>query len=159
MKKQYKIIVNLIKKYKNNEDCIDVGTKELAPTEDSIKRVEQVLKIKLPKSYLWFLKNYGYIIIFGEELFSISNKIEDIDLTTSDIEYNYFWYKNKSFIGNNEIPIFDDEFGKLYVMDTLKMDNYGEYPIYSRYNETGEEKVFYANNFLSFLEKQLKDCE
>ena len=50
MKKQYKIIVNLIKKYKNNEDCIDVGTKELAPTEDSIKRVEQVLKIKLPKS-------------------------------------------------------------------------------------------------------------
>jgi len=43
-------------------------------------------------------------------------------------------------------------------MDTSEVDNKGEYPIYRKFNENGEDKIYYADNFLEFLEKQLKDC-
>jgi len=52
---QYKKIIKLIEVIENNKDCIDVGTAELAPTPNSIARIEKSIKIKLPKSYMWFL--------------------------------------------------------------------------------------------------------
>ena len=153
---QYKKIIKLIEVIENNKDCIDVGTAELAPTPNSIARIEKSIKIKLPKSYLWFLENYGYIIIFGQELYIIWNEVDIV--AVSNIESNYFMDKKNSVIFDYEIPIFTDEFGQLYIMDTSEVDNKGEYPIYRKFNENGEDKIYYADNFLEFLEKQLKDC-
>jgi len=161
MEKQYKRVISLLNKYRDNNNCIDVGTKELAPTQNSINRVEKSLKVQLPKSYLWFLKNYGYINIFGEEVFYISNSIDVSKIASADIVWNYFIYREDLSIKSYEIIFFKDEFGAIYFMDSSKMDKNGEYSIYTKFdvNGAGEDRFFYANNFLEFLEKQLKDCE
>ena len=165
MEKQYsrinKLVESITEKENQYEDedekCLDIGTFEFSPTLSSILRVEKSLKVKLPKSYLWFLENYGYISLFSQEVFYISND-KDVDkVPSADIEWNYFLYKEDSFIKDYEIPIFNDEFGQLYLMDSSKIDEDKEYPIYCKFTQNGEDKVYYAKNFLNFLEKQFKD--
>lgn len=62
----------LLNKYKEIENFIEENISEGMVTggieESRIKEVEESLDIILPYSYKWFLKKYGYLILFGEEI-------------------------------------------------------------------------------------------
>lgn len=117
-----------------------------------IEKIEINLGIKLPSDYLWFLNKYKFVSIFNNEIFNIYPQANNNYI--GDIFYQYYLDLENKLININELPIFEDEFGQIYI---LKYVN--DWKVYIKYSETGEDEKVYSENFLGFLENQLEDCE
>ena len=68
---EYKDEIIKIIKEKESYSKYSIGV-----SDDKIVQIEEILKVKLPESYKWFLKNYGQILIMGVEIYGVlENKI------------------------------------------------------------------------------------
>lgn len=146
----FEILKQLITKHSSYG--IELGTSDNSPSDEWIHMAESTLKIKLPQSYIWFLKNYGGGEIAGDEIFSIYQLPFDESLG-GDLVFQRNNIFNTGAISESEIPIMCTDFGELYVFDSLQADSTGEFPIYLK---LGESRKLFANNFATFLEMKIK---
>lgn len=132
--------------------CVSFGTAENAPAEEWVKKAEERLRKPLPKSYKWFLNNYGGGEIYGEEIYSIYEK----DFETAfggDIICQYLLHQRSGSLQVDEVPLSENDFGELYYLKTSEPDRDGEYPVFVRRGRTRER---YAANFAEFLKKRIE---
>ena len=142
---KYDEIKKIIEEAEYGVDFADFGN---GVSEEWISKAEERLGFELPKTYKWWLKNYGGGEIYGEEIFSIYE--EDFDTVVGgDIVYMYELNKRNGNYPPNMLVIseYDDE---VFYFDLTQKEN--EYPIYSL-----NSKDIYANDFIEFLKKRITE--
>ncbi len=148
----YDEVAKLIKK--NNGVTVDFGASdcELVPSQARVDETEKVLQVKLPPSFLWFLKNYGGGTVFGDDIYSISKVYSERDMF--DVASRTISDRKDGFINDDEIAICNTDFGEQFVMDTSKRTNDGEYPIIRK---MGEVRTQIADSFVDFLGQYISE--
>lgn len=145
--------IELKKLIETNQDSINFGSPESAPSDYWVKKAEDCLGLKFTDSYKWFLLQYGGGDINGVEIFSLycMNFEEAIG---GDIVYNYLIDLNKGFHIKNELVVSRTDFGEEFFFNyELATDN--ECPIFRRIG-FGESHL-YANDFYEFLYKMINE--
>jgi hypothetical protein len=136
----------IIKIIADNDDHVDFADFGDGVTEEWIQRAEGRLKIKLPESYKWWLKNYSGGEVFGEEIFSIYGM--DFDTVVGgDIVYMHELNMNKDVFSDNMLVICESNDAVFY-FDLSKPSEDDEYPIYEFHT-----KQLYARDFVEFLKR------
>ena len=127
---------------------VDFGTSdsEIVPPQKRIEETEQRLGVKLPPSYIWFLKTYGVGTIFGDDIYAISRSFSDQDMF--DVASKTIADRNQGFLNDNEIAICTTDFGEQFVMDTSTKSEDGEYPVVRK---MGDVRTQVADSFVGFL--------
>lgn len=121
-------------------------------TDDWIKKAEKKLGIKLPPTYVWWLKNYGGGEINGEEIYSIY-EIEDFQ-GGGDITYMRDVNLENEAGNANQLFISEPGQGESYYFCLNKQGEDGEMPVFV-YDYANNAHSFYAGTFLEFLKKRL----
>ena len=137
---EYKDEIIKIIKEKESYSKYSIGV-----SDDKIVQIEEILKVKLPESYKWFLKNYGQILIMGVEIYGVlENKILSCVKVTED--YRKFGLPNKFVVVEN-----CDEW--VYCIDTSNIE-YGECRVvdWDRIDGIGIEEY---ESFLKFFYERL----
>ncbi len=117
-------------------------------TDDWITKTEQRLKITLPDSYKWWLKNYGDGEIHGDVIFSVYGHYFDM-LLKRDLVYMHEINLKHAYYPSNFMIIC--ETGKeVFGFDVSELDHNNEYPVYEV-----NKRELYADNFLEFLKKRI----
>ncbi|WP_423800806.1 SMI1/KNR4 family protein [Neobacillus sp. SAB-20_R2A] len=119
-------------------------------SEQWIMKAEERLGFQLPKSYKWWLRNYGGGEIYGEEIFSIYE--QDFDTVVGgDIVYHYeLNIKNKNYSNDKVVICETDE--NVFYFDLNKRKDENELPIYSL-----NDNKKYADDFIEFLKKRISE--
>ena len=138
----------------NNGASIEFGTEENAPSDTWIERAECDLGVKLPPSYIWFLKNYGGGEIHGDEIFSIY-EIPFDEASGGDVVFQTISDRRNEFIKESEVLICSTDFGEQFVMDVSRRNEKGEYPIVRK---VGNHRKDFANSFADFIVKFVGDA-
>ena len=134
----------------NARDIVDFAPYGEGSSEEWIKKAEERLKIHLPKSYKWWLMNYGGGEIAGDEIYSIYEM--DFDTVDGgDIVYMYELNKKLYQYPDNILVICEAE-DEIFYFDTSKNFIDNEYPVFEFYS-----KEMYANDFFDFLEKRIAE--
>lgn len=122
---EYKDEIIKIIKEKESYSKYSIGV-----SDDKIVQIEEILKVKLPESYKWFLKNYGQILIMGVEIYGVlENKILSCVKVTED--YRKFGLPNKFVVVENCdegvycIDTSNIEYGECRVVDWDRIDGIG----------------------------------
>ncbi|WP_166000883.1 SMI1/KNR4 family protein [Bacillus sp. Cs-700] len=118
--------------------------------ERQITYVQDKLDRKLPKSYQWFLKNYGSGGVFGVDIVGIAkNNIASVIRETKR-------YQTLG-MGKNLVVVEDqDEYA--YCLDTSIMEN-GECPVIAWNRSGGLDDYYTASNFYEFLSERLMQAK
>lgn len=157
----YKKAVELIEKNKHIADV-----KQFPQSEIDIKKAEDILSIKFPKSYKDFLRRYGIFIsdiayVYGFKNVSFDNYIHSniICRTLDERQINQDPCFPLSFV-----PIYDLGNGELFCLDTSKFDAEGECPIvcWSFGNIDSIDDDFgrdFGEFFLNMIQRGLKEQE
>lgn len=135
-----------------SSDGVEFG-KGLGPSAQRILETEKTIRTKLPPSYLWFLGKYSGGYIFGDEIYSIYESFSEF-VPSGDISYQSLRSHKAGILNEKEIPIMENDYGQTYFMQTLYVDESGEYPIYVKHGKLTER---YADNFAEFLMKQISE--
>ncbi|MED3910561.1 SMI1/KNR4 family protein [Peribacillus simplex] len=115
-------------------------------SDEKVKETEIKLKVPLPESYKWFLRNYGYGGIFGVEIIGYGlTGPAVVDATKGHQKYY-------DLIGGLVVIEDIDEFA--YCLDTNKMKD-GECPVIMWDNQEGYGRTL-ADNFLDYLIERLE---
>ncbi|GGE62135.1 SMI1/KNR4 family protein [Priestia taiwanensis] len=134
-------IINIIKTYQKERDFMG------GVQESTIQYAEQVLNVKFPESYRWFVGNYGSGGLIGIEIYGC----EEIGVDSSVI------YQTRRYREDYKFPlnyiILNDIDGKVTCLDVDEMDS-GECPIVFLDRHT---KYRYEYNHENFYEYFL-DC-
>ncbi len=144
---KYEIIRKLIEE---NLDKVEFGEFGKGVSDEWVKKAEIRLNMSLPKSYIWWLKNYSGGEINGEEIFSIY-EIDFDEVVGGDIVYINELNRRNGISNTKQLVIQENDQGESYYFDLSHLDNNGEYPIFS-----DMDKKKYADNFLDFIEKKIK---
>ncbi len=145
-------IKELEKLINENPDLVDFGTSENAVEQNWFDKAEKVLGVKLPESYVWFLKNYSGGEIGGEEVYSIYGmNFEEVN--GGDIVYQHLINKKSGLTKDNEIVIMETDLDEIFLFAVDEMEK-GEYPIYLRL--PSGKKEHYATDMCEFLIKRIK---
>ena len=88
---------NVIKAIESHADIINFGSTSDAVDDHWITKSEDYLGVKLPESYLWFLKNYSGGEIAGEEIYSIYG-MEFENINGGDIVFQHITNKRNNLI-------------------------------------------------------------
>lgn len=153
MKPTYDEIRHLIGK----SEHVDFGTSENAPSDEWIARAEKRLGIPLSPSYKWWLKNYGGGEIGGAEIYSIYEM--DFD-TVSGGDIVYMAILNERDFGikpSEKLFICEPNPEEAFYFLPGEADSEGEYPV-RRYDRVNEVEEPYAEKFLEFLMKFIRDA-
>lgn len=118
--------------------------------EHQIQGVQRELKVVLPNSYQWFLKNYGSGGIFGVDVLGVAkSNIHSVVIETERFRK----------LGLDESLIVIENIGEyVYCLKTDRMEN-GECPVVVWDREVGIDRTEEANNFYDFLLKRLIDAK
>lgn len=140
----------------NIGDAVELGNAncDLNPSEKRIEETEKILGVKLPESYIWFVKNYGGGEVYGEEIYSIYPELSE--QSVGDISYQTKWFREKSLVGSSDVVICSNDFGETFFFDTSKGNDKGEYPVYVK---AGTSQKKYADSFAEFLYKRILEPE
>lgn len=138
----------------NQGKCIEFGTHENAPSDDWIERAESHIGCIFPPSYVWFLKNYGGGTVHGDEIFSIYEMPFD-EVVGGDIVFQTITDRRKNLIKNSDILICSTDFGEQFLMDTIRKNQNGEYPIVKK---TGNTRQDFSPDFGEFIVKLVGDA-
>ncbi|BBW98608.1 SMI1/KNR4 family protein [Geobacillus icigianus] len=118
--------------------------------ESEIKRIQNELGVMLPKSYQWFLMNYGSGGMFGIDILGIGKS----NLASVVIET-----KRYRELGLDRHLVVIENCGEyVYCLDTRKMEN-NECPVIAWDRQQGIDEMFEANNFFEFLWERLADAK
>tara|TARA_B100000989_G_scaffold223398_1_gene170909 strand:+ start:175 stop:729 length:555 start_codon:yes stop_codon:yes gene_type:complete len=104
-------------------------------SEDFIKDSEKMLNLKVPTTYLLFLKRYGCYGFFGRDFFGIvpclfKEKKGYEDLVSLYDAFNITLEKRQqSQLPNKYIIVGNPGYGPLDAIDTSKPDEHGECPV------------------------------
>lgn len=127
--------------------------------EQVIQDVENLLKMKFPKSYRDFLKRYGMLLIGAKSVFGLDNieiydKYRDENMvcnTLDERKFNYDVPFPLSFVS-----VYNLGDGEKFCLDTAKMNEEGECPIVGWYfgrieslkDDVGEDFGDFLLNFV-----------
>jgi antitoxin YobK len=128
---------------------IDTGLFTGGIKESLIKEIEKELQVTLPKSYKWFLCNYGSGGIFGVDIIGVGKLNQNIVVTDTK--------KARDLGLDKDLVIIEDCDEFMYCLDTSELSN-GECPVVSWDNHSGYDSVE-ANNFYEFLLERLTDAK
>lgn len=145
--KSFEKTINIIESNRHIVDFREFGD---GISEEWIRKAETALKIKLPPSYIWWLKNYGGGEILGEEIFSIYEMDFD-EVVGGDVVRMSKIYREKGFDQNCIIISVTDR-GEVFYLDGNKIDVDMEYPVYLNVTNS-----LYAENFILFLERRINE--
>jgi len=138
----------IIKIISNAGEDVDFAQFGEGISDEWIDLAEKRLNVKLPNSYVWWLKNYNGGEIFGEEVYSIYG-IDFDDVVGGDIVYiNELSRKDDNEF--NDKLIISEPNDELFYFDLTQGLVDGEYPVYEYYT-----KVKYADCFLGFLKRRI----
>ena len=140
---RYDEIREIITENAENVDFADFGN---GVSGEWIQKAEKRLKIKLPESYKWWLKNYSGGEVYGEEIFSIYEM--DFDAVVGgDIVYMHELNMREGLFDDNMLVICELSDAVFY-FDMSKPGEDDEYPVYEFHT-----KQLYARDFIEFLKK------
>lgn len=141
----YKKIIDLIESNRSIAEFADFGD---GVSPEWITAAEINIGYPLPRSYKWWLENYGGGEIGGEEIFSIYAEHPD-DVVGGDIVY---MYKLAIKDGSNPqfIPLCHSDIDGLFAFHASNNVEDNEYSVFSLASGTK-----YAENFLEFIEKRI----
>lgn len=138
-----KDIIKIIK-----EDTSDSSMFTGGVDTDKIYYIENELDVKLPNSYKWFLKTFGYGFIYGIEILGYGKFTPPL-VVTKTLDYR------KYGLPNEYVVIEDcDEF--IYCLDTSKMEN-NECPVISW--DMQDLILFEEKNFIRFFFRELLNMQ
>jgi len=153
VKLNYEKIESILKS--KQDICVEAIERDKTLPIEFIEKIEMNLDTKLPFDYLWFLNKYKFVSIYDNEIFNIYPELNNNNNGyIGDIFYQYYLDLENKLININELPIFEDEFGQLFILKYVD-----DWKIYIKYSESGEYEKVYSENFLEFIKKQLEDCE
>lgn len=150
----YNFIKNLIE---SNKDVCEFASFGDGISDLLIQKTEERLAIKLPPSYIWWLKNYSGGEINGEEVYSIyESDLEKKPIPSGGIVYINELNKKNIFSSKNQLIIHVNNQAETYYFNLQKIDQNGEYPVYVSVGIPflGTK---YADNFLEFLLKKIQE--
>jgi len=147
-----KLIDGLIKKYDDGKGFAH------GISEDKIKRIEELLDVKLPEQYKWFLRKYGEGGFMGIEIMGYVSE-DFISVVSETKSYRELFNLDKDYIIIEDI----DEYyyciscksGKVFTgdmrtgPDTLKAETFLDF-LYERFTEAAE-------NWADILEKETNE--
>jgi len=146
----YDSIIALINKNSNIVDFAEFGN---GVSELWIEKAEVRLSVAFPPSYVWWLKNYGGGEILGEEIFSVYE--QDFDkVIGGDIVYMNELDRKNQLSNSTQLIIQVTDRSEIFYFDLLQRSEDGECPVYLMFVNYKDK---YANNFLEFLAKRIKD--
>lgn len=138
-----KDIIQIIK-----EDTSDSSMFTGGVDTNKIYYIENELNVKLPNSYKWFLKTFGYGFIYGIEILGYGKSTPPL-VVTKTLDYR------KYGLPNEYVVIEDcDEF--IYCLDTSKMEN-NECPVISW--DMQDLILFEEKNFIRFFFRELLNMQ
>ncbi|MGN9865472.1 SMI1/KNR4 family protein [Bacillus swezeyi] len=137
----YSKVEKFIKENADAEDFTGGINKEI------ISELEDKLQLNFPKSYKWFLQNYGSGGMYGIEILGFVNGKATVVEHTEDYRRHFNLPRGIAVIE------YIDEFS--YCLDTNKMID-GECPVILWANEAGYGRTV-AENFLNFFFERLKE--
>lgn len=143
---------NIKKVIESNRSIIDVGAFGEGVSPEWILKAEERLGIQFPDSYKYWLQYFGGGEINGEEVFSIY-EIEFDEVVGGDVVYRNEIERKRNSTQKHELIIQENDQSSIYYFDLSKMNN-GEAPVFVRFGEVTE---MYANDFLEFLKKKVKE--
>jgi antitoxin YobK len=154
-------VINLIEQ---NQDLVDFGTAEDAVSTLHIKKAEDFLGLPFTDSYKWFLNHYTGGSICGDEIFSLYEGFDYYDsynfntdiAYSGDIVYHHIIKLKNKLRTDKQLFMFHSDIDGEFFFDYTKYEN-NECPIYIYWSE--DESMFYAQNFLEFLYKRIKECQ
>ncbi|MBG9548793.1 SMI1/KNR4 family protein [Cytobacillus firmus] len=115
-----------------------------------IDYVQDILKLKLPESYKWFLYNYGSGGLYGVDILGVAK--HNIATVVAETES----YRDLG-MSENLIVIEDiDEYA--YCLDTSNMEN-NECPVIAWNKQGGLDDYNTAENFYEFFSQRLLDAK
>ena len=124
-------------------------------TVERIRRAEQILGVKFPKSYFQFLEKYGAGDIAGIEIYGI---IKDPETDGHGVP-NGIWLtlnlREEAALPKEFVIVTDTGCGPYYVLDTSETSEDSESPIYMW--DVGNQKQRVAESFGEFLFTLLKE--
>ena len=151
----YKEIENLIEQVCEDED-VDIDMAYVIPDqsiENKIKEAEEILNVKLPKSYLWFLKNYGSGGLGDFDYFGIECDRDDVKMYT--LVYLTMEYREKGL--KESLVVIEDNGDYLTCIDTSIVDQDGESPIVTWSWLDDGEIISKSTSFGSYFLEKLED--
>ncbi|OJX39885.1 MAG: hypothetical protein BGO78_14010 [Chloroflexi bacterium 44-23] len=113
-----------------------------------VAKIESMLSVKLPNSYIWFLKHYGHGGVPGVEI--LGNGLAEIP---SCVRASFFWQKNG--LPTNFVVIEDSGADYVVCLDTSRVKN-GECPVVDWEYGVGVGKWYYET-FFDYLAARLKE--
>jgi hypothetical protein len=123
---------------------VDFGEFGQGVSDEWILRAETRLGIKLPPSYVWWLKNYGGGAVYGDEIFTIYE--QDFDTVVGcDIVHMHELNVREQLFSNDQLVIYEPD-DAVYYFDLKQRDEDNEYPVYEYYSG---KKI--ADDFIEFL--------
>lgn len=125
--KVYDKIESSIRQICEDED-IDINMIYVMPNNDidkKIREAEEILNIKLPESYLWFLRNYGSGGMEDFDYFGIECERDDVTMFT--VVYMTMEYRKKGL--NNALVVIEHNGDYVTCLDTSKRNSEGENPV------------------------------
>ena len=144
----YNKIINLITENPDIAEFADYGN---GTSDEWIQKAQLRLNVVFPPSYIWWLKNYGGGYIYGDEIFSVY-ELDFDSIVGGDIVYVNELNRKRGFSNHNELVIQENDQGETFYFDLLSPNSNGEYPVYNKIKNTK-----YADNFLEFLEKKIRE--
>ena len=121
-------VKELIKSLRQKYEDIDINMIYVMPNNDidkKIREAEEILNIKLPESYLWFLRNYGSGGMEDFDYFGIECERDDVTMFT--VVYMTMEYRKKGL--NNALVVIEHNGDYVTCLDTSKRNSEGENPV------------------------------
>ncbi|WP_213421202.1 SMI1/KNR4 family protein [Bhargavaea massiliensis] len=137
-------LIDFIKKNMNDDDFTGgVNNKQ-------IEYIQEALEIPLPKSYKWFLANYGSGGLFGVAILGVakSNIATVVNATKSYREIGM----------NNALVVIEDIGEYAYCLDTSRM-KHDECPVIAWNRQGGPDDYDIAETFYEFMSERLLDAK
>lgn len=118
--------------------------------ESLINVIQNELGIVLPKSYQWFLINYGSGGMFGVDILGVANS----NIASVVIETERF----RELGLDKNLVVIENGGEYAYCLDTDKMEN-NECPVIVWDRQMGIDETIEAKNFYEFLSQRLLDAK
>jgi hypothetical protein len=138
---------------KENSEIINFGEFGNGVSDLWIEKAQIRLNVVFPPSYIWWLKNYSGGEILGEEIFSVYEKNFD-EVVGGDIVYINELNRKNNFSNNDQLIVQETDRAEIFYFDLTQNDDKGEYPVYLNF---GDNRFRYADNFLEFLARRIKE--